>query len=114
MKQADMKKLLEMGSRLARERDMDDLLEYILKCMMDLAHCDAGTLYLLDDEALHFKIMRNNTLGTYIGGKGNEPRLPPVPLQKENVCAFALLENRIVRIRNVKKSKEYDFSGPIR
>ena len=114
MNQADMKKLLAMGSRLARERDMDDLLEYILKCMMDLAHCDAGTLYLLDDEALHFKIMRNDTLGTYIGGKGNEPRLPPVPLQKENVCALALIENRIIRIRDVKKSKDYDFSGPIR
>ena len=114
MNQADMKKLLEMGIRLSTERDMDDLLEYILQCMMDLAHCDAGTLYLLDDGALHFKIMRNDTMGTYIGGKGNEPRLPPVPLRKENVCAFSLIENRIIRIRDVKNCKDYDFSGPIR
>ena len=114
MNQADMKKLLEMGIRLSTERDMDDLLEYILQCMMDLAHCDAGTLYLLDDGALHFRIMRNDTMGTYIGGKGNEPRLPPVPLRKENVCALSLIENRIIRIRDVKNCKDYDFSGPIR
>ena len=114
MNQADMTKLLEMGVRLSTERDMDDLLEYILQCMMDLAHCDAGTLYLLDGGALHFKIMRNDTLGTYIGGKGNEPRLPPVPLRKENVCALSLLENRVIRIRDVKNCKDYDFSGPIR
>ena len=114
MNQSDMKKLLAMGVRLSTERDMDDLLEYILTCMMDLAHCDAGTLYLLDDGALHFKIMRNDTLGTYIGGKGNEPRLPPVPLNRENVCALSLIENRIIRIRDVKNCKDYDFSGPIR
>ena len=114
MTQADMKKLLEMGVRLSTERDMDDLLEYILKCIMDLAHCDAGTLYLLEDDALHFKIMRNDTMKTYTGGKGNEPQMPPVPLRKENVCAFSLLENRTIRIRDVKHCTDYDFSGPIR
>ena len=114
MNQADMKKLLEMGIRLSTERDMDDLLEYILQCMMDLAHCDAGTLYLLDNEALHFMIMRNDTMGTYIGGKGNQPRLPPVPLHRENVCALSLIENRTIRIEDVKNCKDYDFSGPIR
>ena len=115
MKQADMKKLLAMGIRLSTERDMDDLLEYILICMMDLAHCDAGTLYLLDDGALHFKIMRNDSMGTYSGGRGKEaPQMPPVPLGRENVCALSLIENRIIRIRDVKNCKDYDFSGPIR
>ena len=105
--QADMTKLLEMGIRLSTERDMDDLLEYILKCMMDLAHCDAGTLYLLDGGALHFKIMRNDSMGTYSGGRGKEaPQMPPVPLGRENVCALSLIENRIIRIRDVKNCKD--------
>ena len=114
MNQADMTKLLEMGVRLSTERDMDDLLEYILKCIMDLAHCDGGTLYLLEDEKLHFKIMRTVSLNKYAGGKGNEPQMPPVPLRRENVCAFSLIENRTIRIRDVKNCKDYDFSGPIR
>ena len=115
MKQSDMKKLLEMGIRLSTERDMDDLLEYILIRMMDLAHCDGGTLYLLDEGALHFKIMRTDSLGSYSGGRGKEaPRMPPVPLRKENVCALSLIENRIIRIRDVKNCTDYYFSGPIR
>ena len=114
MTQTDMTKLLEMGVRLSTERDMDDLLEYILKCIMDLARCDGGTLYLLDNEALHFKIMRTISLNTYAGGKGSEPQMPPVPLRRENVCAFSLIENRTIRIRDVKNCKDYDFSGPIR
>ena len=111
MNQTDVKKILEMGLLLSSEHDLDRLLEHIFQCMMDLAHCDAGTLYLLDGEELHFRIMRNDTLGTY--SNGNEvPPLPPVPLRRENVCAFSLLENRIIRIPDVKNCSEYDFSGP--
>ena len=113
MTQSDVKKILEMGVLLSSEQDLTRLLEYIFQCMMDLAHCDAGTLYLLDGEDLHFTISRNNTLGTYSNGN-EKPPLPPVPLRRENVCAFALLENRIVRIPDVKNCQEYDFSGPIR
>lgn len=114
MKEADMKKVLEVGVLLSSERDLDRLLEQILDCMMELAHCDAGTLYLLDGNALRFKIMRNNTLHTYSGGGGREPDLPPVPLRRENVCALAMLENRTVRIADVRKDSTCDFSGPIR
>ena len=113
MTQTDIKKILEMGVLLSSEQDLNRLLEHILKCVMDLAHCDAGTLYLLDGDALHFKIMRNDTLGTYSNGK-EASSLPPVQLKKENVCALSLLENRTIRIPDVKNCSEYDFSGPIR
>ena len=111
MNQSDVNKILEMGLLLSSEQDLDRLLEHIFQSMMKLAHCDAGTLYLLDGEELHFRIVRNDTLGTY--SNGNEvPPLPPVPLRRENVCAFSLLENRIVRIPDVKNCSEYDFTGP--
>ena len=110
MNQSDIKKILEMGVLLSSEQDLNRLLEHIFQCMMDLANCDAGTLYLLDGEELHFKILRNNTLGTYSNGKETST-LPPVPLRKENVCAFSLLENQIIRISDVNNCREYDFSG---
>ena len=114
MNQADVKKILEMGVLLSSEQNLDYLLEHILQSIMELARCDAGTLYLLEDGALHFKIMRNDTLNTYSGGHGPAPNLPPVPLGRENVCALALIEDRVIRIEDVKNCKEYDFSGPIR
>lgn len=114
MRESEMKKVLEVGVLLSSERDLNRLLERILDCVMELAHCDAGTLYLLDGDALRFKIMRNNTLRTCSGGNGQDPDLPPVPLRRENVCALAMLENRTIRIADVRSDSSCDFSGPIR
>ena len=114
MKQDEISKILKVGVQLSAERDLNKLLEQILTCVMELANCDGGTLYLLDQDALHFKIMRNHTLNIYSGGDGQEPEMPPVPLNKENMCALALLEGRTIHVADVKNSQEYDFSGHIR
>lgn len=109
-----MKKVLEVGVLLSSERDLDRLLERILVCVMELAPCDAGTLYLREGDTLRFKIMRNNTLKTFSGGDGKDPDLPPVPLKRENVCALSFLEDQTICIEDVRSSNSYDFSGPIR
>lgn len=114
MTQEAMKEVLRAGIMLSSERDLNRLLDAVLMSVMSLANCDAGTLYLLEDDGLHFKIMHTNSLGTHAGGDGKDPDLPPVPLSRENVCAFSLLENRTVRIEDVHASEEYDFSGPVR
>ncbi len=114
MTQENINKILEVGVLLSSERDINRLLEQILCCAMDLTHCDAGTLYLLDEDALRFKIMRNDTLKTYSGGDGSDPGLPPVPMRRENVCALALLDDKTILVEDVRSCSEYDFSGPIR
>lgn len=114
MSQEAMKEVLRAGVMLSSERDLNRLLDAVLMSVMSLANCDAGTLYLLEDDGLHFKIMHTNSLGTHTGGDGTDPDLPPVPLRRENVCAFSLLENRTIRIEDVYSSDEYDFSGPVR
>lgn len=68
MRQEDMEKILRVGVLLSSERDLNRLLEQILVCVMELAACDAGTLYLREGDALRFEIMRNDTLNTYSGG----------------------------------------------
>ncbi|MCI8274190.1 MAG: GAF domain-containing protein [Lachnospiraceae bacterium] len=114
MNQKHIEQILKIGVQLSAERDLNRLLEQLLTCVMELSHCDAGTLYLLDGDVLRFKIMRNHTMGVYSGGDGKEPDMAPVPLKRENMCAMALLERRTISIANVKESQEYDFSGPIR
>ena len=85
MKQDEISKILKVGVQLSAERDLNKLLEQILTCVMELANCDGGTLYLLDQDALHFKIMLNHTLNIYSGGDGQEPEMPPVPDRKSVV-----------------------------
>jgi len=113
MTQDEMKKVLEVGVLLSAERDPNRLLDQILNCVMELARCDGGTLYLLDGDALRFKIMRTDSMGTHSGGDGRDPDLPPVKLRRENVCALSLLEDQTVCIRDVYHDPTCDFSGPI-
>jgi len=110
----EIKKLLEVGVLLSSERDINRLLEKILSCVMDLSHCDAGTLYLVDGDVLRFRIMCNHTMNTYSGGDGVMPDLPPVPMTRQSVCALAVLENKTIRIEDVRRCQEYDLTGPIR
>lgn len=114
MTQEEIRKILNVGVLLSSERDPNKLLEEILSSVMELAHCDAGTLYLLDGDVLRFRILRNDTLHTYSGGDGVLPDLPPVPLTPENVCARALLESRTIHVADVTISPDYDFSGSAR
>ena len=114
MSQDILKKVLEVGISLSAEKDFNRLLEKILINVMEITNCDAGTLYLLNDSKLHFKIMRNDTLKTYQGGDGKESGLPPVPLTRSSVCALSIIEDKTIVIDNVRNCSEYDLTGPIK
>jgi len=114
MTNAEIKKILNVGVLLSSERDLNKLLAHILSSVMELARCDAGTLYLLDGDVLRFRILRNDTLKTYSGGDGVPPDLPPVPLTRGNVCARAVLEGRTIHVADVTNNPDYDFSGSAR
>ncbi len=114
MSQDILKKVLEVGISLSAEKDFNRLLEKILINVMEITHCDAGTLYLLHDDALHFKIMRNDTLKTYQGGDGKDSGLPPVALTRASVCALSIIEDKTIVIDDVRHCDEYDLTGPIK
>lgn len=106
-------KFLDIGIALTTEKNYNSLLEYLLNEAMTITSSDAGTIYTCDKDLLHFKIMRNNTLKVYKGGKGESIDLPPVPMKKENVCAYSAITKKIVNLPNAKQSGS-DFLGPSR
>jgi len=110
-----IQRLTEIGIALSSELNLDLLLEKIVLYSRELTGADAGTLYLLREGKLHFKIMQNQTLGIFKGGTSHEKiELEPVPLDKSNVSAFSAIEQKTVRIDDVYESSEFDFSGPRR
>lgn len=112
-KRVDLQKeILETGILLAKEKDRTKLLEMILDKGMRISGCDAGTLYVYENDALTFKIMKTRSMHVSRGGDGERIDLPPVPMREENVCAYAGLHRKIVNIRDVSESEEFDFSGP--
>ena len=78
-------RLIGIGLALSAEKEINSLLERILKEAKSLANADAGSLYLKNrDETLGFAIVLNDTLNLFQGGvSGAAVTLPDVPLVTE-------------------------------
>ncbi len=86
--------------------------DIIITKMRDLTACEAGTLYVVREDRLHFTIMQNEPLGTF--SKGDEITLPPVALKAdniENVSAYCALHNETVNIDDVYEAM-LDYTVP--
>ena len=107
----EIRAFLTMCLSLAQERDREALLSNILDTAMDLAHCDAGTLYLLEEDGLHFCRMVTRSLNIRQGGHADPISLPPVPMDPIYVCAWVALNDETINVADVRTDKHFDFSG---
>jgi len=109
-----MRKFLKICLALSAERDREKLLSMILDTAMDITNCDAGTLYLLEEDALHFCRMVTRSQNIRQGGHADPITLPPVPLEPTYICAWAVLENQAINVPDVHHDSRFDFSGSAR
>ena len=118
----NLKKLIDIGIALSKEKNIDILLEKILNEAKIISNSDGGTVYLVNnnDTRLNFKIMQNESLNIKFGGLSNPvpESFYPVRLYNKdksknlnNVSAVCALENRTINITDAYKDKEFDFSG---
>ncbi len=105
-------RILDIGIALTAERDPDKLLDMIVDTAMSLTGSDGGTLYIPDGDVLRFKISKTRSRGINLGGNGDAPDIPPVPLCKEHICAYSAITGKSINIADVYSSTEFDFSGP--
>ena len=108
----DLLSILDIGIAVAGEKDRNKLLDMIIDKGMEITNCDAGTLYILKDEKLHFKIMKTISQGVDKGRNGEVIEIPAVPLKEENICAYSVIHKKPLNIEDVYCSDEFDFSGP--
>ncbi len=104
-------RMIEIALDLSAEKDFDMLMQKILLEAMDICHCDAGTVYVLKEDYLHFHTVYTRSLGIPMADQSRNADLPPVPLGRKNVCACAALDKKKINIPDVYESKDYDFSG---
>jgi predicted Zn finger-like uncharacterized protein len=108
-----LSKLSDIGIALSGVTDITLLLEMIVDQAREFTNADAGTLYLKEDDKLHFKIVQNNQLGIRMGGtSGKDIPFPPVELKESNVSAFVAIKGNSVNIQDVYKTDLFDFTGP--
>ncbi len=108
----DLKRLLDMGIALTAERDDNKLLDLILSEAMSLCRCEAGTLYIVKEGKLHFKILRNDKMNVYEGRNGEPVNLAPVFMDEKYVCAYSAIHRKSVNIEDVYTDESFDWKGP--
>ena len=113
----ELKKLMQIGVELSYEQNIDYLLEDILSVAREFTNADGGSVYLKIDNKLYFKIIQNDTLNTFMGGRHNSIQWPPLELfveGKENknmVAALCALTQKSFNIPDVYLDNNFDFSG---
>ncbi len=119
---AGLELLFDVGLSLTSERNHDRLIEKILLAAKQFCRADGGTIYLAtEDDHLEFAIMRNDSMGTALGGTTGKPldQLPRVPLKdpesgepnQRNIAAYAANTKRSVNIEDAYETESFDFSG---
>lgn len=107
------KELLDMYNSFKYEQDYGVLLQKILESAMKRTNCDAGTIYILKDNHLHFKVIKNISMKfaiNLVAGKKNDEMFPPVNLSTEFASGYCVAAKRIVNIEDVHSS-HYNFVG---
>lgn len=108
----ELRKVISSGITLTTEKGKNRLLSRLLTMAMDIAGCDAGTLYLYREEQLFFKLMKTLSQNVSHGENGEVIDMPPVGLVEGNVCAYSAIHGELVNIPDVYYSERFDFSGP--
>jgi len=107
----ELKKMIEIGTMLSQEKDNDILLTKVVETSMEITGADGGTLYLLDNNKLDFKVLINKSKNTKLVRKDSPVILPSVDVNAKNVCATSAREKKLINIPDCYKEKQYDFSG---
>jgi HD-GYP domain-containing protein (c-di-GMP phosphodiesterase class II) len=114
MNALDFEKVTDIGISLSKEKDHRRVLETIIDAAMDITNCDAGTLYTVKEDKLHFTIMVTKSVGIKRGMDGEPINLPPIGIDApHNICAMAARSRELIMADDVYDSKNtFDFSGP--
>ena len=115
--------LNDIGASLSSEHDLKLLLEKIVLAAKRITRADGGTLYLLADDrnALHFEIVRTDSLNIAFGGSSSQSAsglFPDLPLYRADgspndcmVAAYAAITGNTVNIADAYAAQGFDFSG---
>ncbi len=115
--------LNDIGASLSSEHDLKLLLEKIALAAKRITRADGGTLYLLADDrrALHFEIVRTDSLNIAFGGSSAQSAsglFPDLPLYRADgspndcmVAAYAAITGNTVNIADAYAAQGFDFSG---
>ena len=105
-------RLNQIGVALSAESNNYQLLDMILSGAREMTGADAGTIYTLKDDFLHFEIVQTQSLGLAL--RGGERQIPLYDNQgrpNNLVAVQTVLRGQVIRLADVYRAEGFDFSG---
>lgn len=97
-----IKELLEINQELARLKDLDLLLDHILKKAREFTNADAGSIYIVENNKLRFKANQNDTLSARLQpGKKLIFSSFTIPIDNRSIAGYVALSGEILNIPDV-------------
>ena len=108
-----------IGIALTSEHDLDKLMSLIVREAREYTNCDAGSLYIKEDNKLIFMVSQNDTLARRTGIEDEQAMFKPftVTLSKQSVAGYSAVTGEILNIddayeipgdREYKINREFD------
>ena len=105
---------LRILTALAKEKELDKILEYILLEVIKDTNSEGGTVYLKEENLLKFKVVINKKLDIHDTQTQNWPAINLYNSKGSNlsnVSALCAIKNEIINIPDVYHAKGFDFDG---
>ena len=104
---SDLATLNNIGVALSAERDTDALLELILTKSRDITCCDAGSLYLVEEEAvaaahLVFKLTQNDSHAVPF-------RQFTLPINRNSIAGYVAESGQVLNLKDAYRTRSLPF-----
>ncbi|MCX5881655.1 MAG: HD domain-containing protein [Deltaproteobacteria bacterium] len=105
--------LMELGIKLNQVQDLDILMEHLLTEARRFVNADAGSIYIRNEDHLHFTYTQNDTLQRRLG-KGEKLIYSTfsVPINNKTIAGYVATEGRSLNILdgyNIEPEATYEF-----
>lgn len=104
-------KFTHIGVSLIAEQDLPSLLDKIVMIACEVTNADGASLYLLQDNQLHFRNVYNKSLDIHMGKEGQvSADFHPVAMDETNIAAYCAINKTILNIPDVYEYQEFNLS----
>ncbi len=111
-----IEKLLDIGIALSSIRDLNALLDMILKEARKLTSSDAGTIYLVEGKNLRFMLSQVQTLFDRWGEPETREKFSSfeMPISKKSMAGYAAITGELLNVpdvHDIPPEKEYSYNS---
>lgn len=109
-----LKRILNIGFEISRIKDIDLLLEKVLKEARAFTNCDAGSIYIREGDFLRFSYAQNDTLQRQLlPGRKLPYSTFSIPIGDTSIAGYVAANGAILNIPDVyeiEESHQYSFN----